>query len=206
LYLTEIFVTAAAPGPLGEPTAYYYDAPPGSYERRENPRVEQGPQTIIVGAPGPDDPEYWTNLGIDAYIAGDLQRAEASFRSALELNADYHYAKYNLARVLISNESVNEAVALLDELIERDPDDSDAIATRGTAALFLEDYAAAAELFRQVLRVRSGDANNWYNFALTLEYLDRPRDAEVAYREALDLDPGLTAAAAGLARVRRRQV
>ncbi len=203
LYLTEIFVTAAEPGPLGDPLAYYFDAPPGSYERRDNPRVEQGRQTIVVGPPGPDDPEHWTSRGIDAYNRGDLQEAESSFRKALELKEDYHYAKYNLARVLISNESVDEAARLLDELIARDPDDIDAIATRGTAALFLEDYAEAAELFRRVLRVRPRDANNWYNFGLSLEYLDRPRDAEVAYREALDIDPKLTAAAVGLARVTR---
>ncbi len=204
LYLTEIFITADETTPLGSPVAFYFDADPGAYERRENPVVEQGAHTITVGAPGPDDPEHWTNLGIEAYQSGELIEAEQSFRKALELEPDYHYAAYNLARVLISVESVDEAAGLLDALIARDPDDLDAVATRGTAALFLQDYAHAAELFRRVLRVRPRDANNWYNLGLSLEYLDRAGDAEVAYREALDIEPTLTAAAAGLARVMRR--
>ncbi len=203
LYLTEIFVTAD-PGPLGEPVAFYFDAEPGAYEARQEPRVEEGPRTITIGAPGPDDPEYWTGRGIDAYREGRLAEAESAFRQALELSPEYEYAKYNLARVLISNESVGEAATLLDELIAQDPDDIDAIATRGTAAIFLDDFAGAAELFRRVLRVRPDDASSWYNFGLALEYQDLPRDAAVAYRAALDIDPNLTPAAVGLARVTRR--
>jgi uncharacterized protein YkwD len=203
LYLTEVFVTSTS-GPLGDPVAFYFDAAPGTYEARDNPRVEQGPRTITVGPPGPDDPEYWTDRGIGAYGEGRLDDAEEAFRKALELKPDYDYAKYNLARVLISNEAVEEAATLLDELIETDPDDIDAIATRGTAAIFLNDFSAAAEYFRRVLRERPRDANNWYNFGLALEYQDRPRDAAVAYREALDINPNLTAAAVGLARVTRQ--
>jgi len=204
LYLTEIFVTTTFDAPLGEPLAYYYDAAPGSYEGQDNPRVEDGGQTITISAPGPDDPEFWTSQGITAYTAGNLDEAETSFRKALELKSDYHYATYNLARVLIGAGSLEEAVVLLDALIERDPDDLDAIATRGTAALFLEQYEEAAEFFRRVLRVRSTDANTWYNFGLSLEFLDRPVDAETAYREALSIDPDLQAAQAGLGRVMRR--
>jgi len=204
LYLTEVFVTAPERGELGPPVAYYYDALPGSYEQRDNPRVEEGGQTITIGAPGPDDPEYWTDLGITAYRAGDLAGAERSFRKALELQPDYDYASYNLARVLISRGVPDRAVPLLDALIAADPGDLDAIATRGTAALFLEQYDDAAEYFRRVLRVRPQDANAWYNLGLSLEYMDRPVDAETAYREALSINPNLTAAQVGLARVRRR--
>lgn len=203
LYFTEVFVTAAG-GTLGEPLAYYYDAAPGSYEARENPRVENGGETIVIGPPGPDDPEHWTHVGIQAFVAGDLDEAETSFRKALELDPDYHYASYNLARVLIDAGALQEAVGLLDALIARDPDDLDAIATRGTAALFLQQYADAAELFRRVLRVRPDDADAWYNFGLSLELLDRRADAASAYREALSIDPGLRAAQAGLARLMRR--
>jgi uncharacterized protein YkwD len=204
LYLTELFVTSTQGDALGDPVAYYFDAPPGAYERREDPRVEQGRQTITIGPPGPDDPEYWTNRGINDYNAGDLDEAEAAFRKALEIDADHHHAQYNLARVLIANGSVREAADLLDGLIERDPGDLDAVATRGTASLFMENYEEAAGFFRRVLRGRARDAGAWYNLGLSLEFLDRLADAETAYREALDIDPELTAARIGLARVIRR--
>lgn len=203
LYLTEVFVTSTDGGPLGKPVAYYFNASPGTYERRDDPRVEQGAQSITIGSPRPDDPEYWTNRGINDYRAGDLDAAEAAFRKALELNDDYHYAEYNLARVLISSGSLRQAVDLLDGLIESDPGDLDAIATRGTASLFLENYAEAADFFRRVLRQRARDAGAWYNLGLSLEFLDRLADAETAYRQALDIDPELTAARIGLARVVR---
>jgi len=184
--------------------AYYFDASPGAYERRDDPRVEQGPETITIGPPGPNDPEHWTNRGIDDYNAGDLGGAETAFRKALELKADYHYAEYNLARVLIASGSTREAADILDGLIELDPGDLDAVATRGTAALFLENYDEAADFFRRVLRQRTRDAGAWYNLGLSLEFLDRLVDAETAYRQALDIDPELTAAHIGLARVARR--
>lgn len=205
LYLTEVFVTSADGGPLGEPVAYYFEAAPGSYERRDDPRVELGAHTITIGPPGPADPEYWTNRGINDYNAGDLGGAETAFRKALELKADYHYAEYNLARVLIASGSLREATDLLDGLIELDPGDLDAIATRGTASLLLESYEEAADLFRRVLRQRAQDAGAWYNLGLSLEFLDRLADAETAYRRALDIDSELTAARIGLARVIRRQ-
>lgn len=204
LYLTEVFVTSVDGGPLPEPQTFYFDADPGAYEQRPDPRVEEGGQTIVIAPPGPDDPEYWTDQGINAYLAGRLEDAEADFRKALAIAADYHYARYNLARVLIGRGRPAEAAALLDALIARDDGDLDAVATRGTAALLLQQYQEAAELFRRVLRERPRDADAWYNLGLSLEYLDRPRDAEVAYREALGLNPGLLAAQAGLGRVRRR--
>jgi uncharacterized protein YkwD/Flp pilus assembly protein TadD len=204
LYLTEVFVTSADGGPLGDPVAFYFDAAPDAYQQRDNPRAEEAAQTITVGPPGPEDPEYWTNHGIDEYQRGDLAAAEAAFRKALELKRDYHYASYNLARVLIAAGEPADAAQILDALIARDPDDLDAVATRGTAALFLEAYDDAAELFRRVLRVRPRDASAWYNLGLSLEFLDRPTDAEWAYREALSIDPGLTPAQVGLARVIRR--
>lgn len=204
LYITEIFVTSADGGPLPAPAVYYFNAEPGAYERRDNPRVEQGAQTITIGPPGPDDPEHWTDRGITAYRDGRVQEAEAAFRKALEIQPDYHYASYNLARVLIGSERPAEGAALLDSLIALDGADVDAIATRGSAALLMQQYEDAAGYFRRVLEARPRDATAWYNLGLALEYQDRPRDAEVAYRSALDIEPGLRAAQAGLGRVLRR--
>ena len=204
LYLTEIFVTAPAGGTLGQPVAFYFDARPGSYEQRDDPRVELGGQTITVGPPGPDDPEHWTGIGINAYQSGDLAAAEEAFRTALGLDPEYFFAQYNLARVLVDSGSAADAVVLLDELLERDAGDLAAVVTRGNAALLLEDFAAAEGYFRRVLGERPGDAASWYDLGLALEYQDRRSEAEDAYRQALQIDPGLRPAQVGLGRVMRR--
>ena len=70
--------------------------------------------------------------------------------------------------------------------------------------MLLAEYIAAERFFRTVLAQRVDDAVNWYNLALALEYQDRPREAEAAYRQALHIDVTLRPAQVGLARVMRR--
>lgn len=204
LYLTEIFVTAPRDGILGAAVAFYFEADPRSYEARDNPRAELSAQVITVGRPGPDDPEHWTVKGIDAYQSGDLETARKAFETALDLDPGYRFAKYNLARALLDSELPTDAVVLLDELLEHDPTDLSVMATRGNAALLLADFEIAEDYFRRVLTRRLDDSASWYGLGLALEYQDRKSGAESAYRQALHIDPRLTPAKIGLARVIRR--
>tara|TARA_B100001179_G_scaffold229214_1_gene214548 strand:+ start:204 stop:1259 length:1056 start_codon:yes stop_codon:yes gene_type:complete len=203
LYLTEIFVAAPKGRDLGEPIAFYFDASPGSYEQGDGPLIEVGAQVITVGRPGPDDPEHWTVKGIDAYQSGDLQAAEKFFQTSLHLDPGYRFAKYNLARVLLETGVPGDAASLLDELLKDDPSDLVAMATRGNAAILLEDFKAAESIFRDVLVHRLNDAASWYDLGLALEYQDRLAEAEFAYRQALHVDPTLAPAQIGLGRVTR---
>ena len=203
LYLTEIFVAASKVGPLGEPVAFYFDASPGSYEQGDEPLVELGAHVITVGPPGPDDPEHWTVRGIEAYQSGDLKAAVKFFQKSLSLDPGYRYAKYNLSRVLLEAGLPDDAITLLDELLQDDPTDLDAMVTRGTAAILLEDFKAAEGIFRAVLVQRLDDATSWYDLGLALEYQDQLSEAESAYRQALHIDPTLVPAQIGLVRITR---
>jgi tetratricopeptide (TPR) repeat protein len=203
LYLTEIFVAAPKGRDLGDPVAFYFDASPGSYEQGDGPLIEVGTQVITVGRPGPDDPEHWTVKGIDAYQSGDLQAAKTFFQISLSLNSDYRFAKYNLSRVLLETGLPGDAAILLDELLNDDPSDLAAKATRGNAAILLENFKGAENIFRAVLVDRLDDAASWYGLGLALEYQDRIAEAESAYRQALHIDPTLAPAQIGLARVTR---
>ncbi len=202
LYLTEVFVQAGAVR-MGQASARYFDAEPASYERMEEPRVLLGRQTITVGAPGPEGPEYWTLEGIHAFSAGDLETAEANFRRALELQPEYAFALYDLSRILIRRQKSEEAATLLDDYLTRYPDDLDAWQVRGTAALLVQDYRMAETAYRTVLRERPLESSAWYNLGLALEYQERPSEAGAAYSQALHIDPVLQAARAGLARLQR---
>jgi len=205
IYLTEVFATAPGDrGSLGKPVAFYFDAAPDAYEPRPDPRVSASPETYTIGPPGPEHAEHWTNVGIEGFQSGDLEAAEAGFRKALELQPDYDYARYNLAKTLNGAGRPAEAVALLDELLAANPGDLDARATRGSAALLLQDYRAAEADFQLVLQGRRRDAAAWYNLGMALEYQERSADAETAYRQAIHLDPELHAARAGLQRLRKR--
>ena len=204
LYMTEVFVGVAPGDELDEPVAYYFNAAPGSYESREDPRAELGTEIITIEAPGPDNPQYWTSLGIEAFNDSDLETAARHFRRALELYPEYDYARYNLARTLLYQGGYEEATTLLDGLLASNPDDLDARATLGNLALLQQSYAAAEAAFRRVIKARDNDAAAWYNLGLALEYQDRPREAELAYQRAVRIEPGMLAAQAALGRVRRR--
>lgn len=206
LYQVEVFAEARDARALDSPVTFYFEASPDAYERREAPRSATGDEKLTIGAPGPEDPEYWTNRGIDAVEEGDLEAARARFRRALELQDDYQHARYNLARVLLRLERPGDAATELDILLEAQGDDLDARFARGTAALLLADYARAESEFRRVLEERDRDAGAWYNLGLALEYQGHPDAAAGAYLTALDLDPTMLEARRALRRLGRDAV
>jgi len=203
LYQVEVFAEARGPRSLEPPGVYYFEASPDAYDSREAPRSELHDETLIIGARGPEDPEYWTNRGIDAFLEGELEMARDRFLRALELKDDYHYARYNLARVLLRMERPEAAARQLDVLLDAWPDDIDARYARGTAALLTADYGRAEKEFRRVLENRREDAGAWYNLGLALEYQDLPDEAARAYLTALDLEPTMMAARRALDRLGR---
>ncbi len=203
LFVTELFVRATDPEAIGRIDVLYTEAPDGTLPQDEARHGEVIAETVSIPPPGANDPEFWTQRGIDAFVAGRFDEAVAHFEHALAIDPDYPYARFDLGRALLSSDRASEALATLDRYLALHPDDIDALASSGSAALLGQQYARAEQSFRRVLRVRTRDAGTWYNLGLALEYQDRPREAENAYAQALHLDAKLVVAAAGLARVQR---
>lgn len=202
LFLAELFVRVADPSQLE--LQVLYPRVPREQLPQEQARTGQVlSETVTVPRPTAEDPEYWTQRGIDAYNEGRAGAAVADFRRALEIAPDYRFARFDLGRALIAAGRPDEAIQELDRLLDTHPDDLDAWSARGAACLLLGRWPAAEEAFRRVLTGRVTDAGAWYNLGLSLEFQDLPQDAENAYAQALHLDPTLSAAAIGLQRVRR---
>lgn len=202
LFLTEVFVRVSAPGQLA--LAALYPRVPQEELPQEQARTGQVlSETVVIPPPAPDDPEYWTQRGIDAYVERRYGDAVSDFQRALELDPDYRFARFDLGRALIAADRPRDAIAELDRFLTTHPEDLDAWAARGSACLLVGDWPAAERAFRKVLSGRVTDAGSWYNLGLSLEFQDLPQDAENAYAQALHLDPTLSAAAIGLQRVRR---
>lgn len=202
LYQTEVFMAVAGSEPLRLATLYT-TVPADQLPRDEATSGEVASETITVGAAGEDDPEFWTNRGIDAFNQARYAAAIESFEHALRLQPDYRYASFNLGRALLAAGRAAEARDLLESLLADDPGDVDALASLASAQLLGGDYAGAEKSLRAVLGVRLRDANAWYNLGLALEYQRRASDAERAYAQAVHLDPTLQAAIIALQRVRR---
>jgi uncharacterized protein (TIGR02466 family) len=71
----------------------------------------------------PKKPEYLFNLGICLMEVGELKRAEAAFRTALEYRSDYAKAAFGLARSLeAQNDLVGAEKVLISMLVDRSTD------------------------------------------------------------------------------------
>jgi len=94
-----------------------------------------------------------------------------------------------------------EAVALLEQVLEDDPDNADALYLSAVIAYFNRFVPQAIELFEQALEVRPdfADAHLMLGNVLTAE--KRFDEAIIHWRRALVLKPGNAAAHANIARI-----
>jgi tetratricopeptide (TPR) repeat protein len=72
----------------------------------------------------PEYPPSHYRLGLYRLGNGDLERAEAAFRTATELDSVYPGGWIGLARVHLQRDEDEAAIAILEQLAEREPDDT----------------------------------------------------------------------------------
>jgi Flp pilus assembly protein TadD len=129
------------------------------------------------------------NLGNLYESQGDADTAERYYRTALEIDDLFFPAKMNLAILLSQQGKNDDAEHLLREVLEAYPEEYD---TAYSLALLLVGLnrvgegvsflAGAAEGMPKRSRVQ-------YNYGLLLAQLSRDDEAEVALRNAMDLEP-----------------
>lgn len=151
---------------------------------------------------GPNTQDYitMTHLG-QAYLqeareTGDAalyQRAEESFRKALEFNPKYEPAKALIGSVLIGQHAFADALTFAQAALATNPDEYQALAVAGDANLELGNYPAAEEAYRHLLQKYPGGAI--YSRMARLVWLQgRPDEAidwmKKAADETLALDIG----------------
>lgn len=111
-------------------------------------------------------------------------------------------AEVTLAVTLLKNGRHAEAGLLLRRVLAEAPDHADALQYLGVVARFDGEVDTAHALLTRALALRPGDARTHGNFGNLLVQMDRPAEAEAAFRQALRLDPALTTAYAALAHLK----
>jgi tetratricopeptide (TPR) repeat protein len=151
----------------------------------------------------PHDPRVFSNLATAYESAGDLVKAEASYRKALESdfgNSDNHK---NLIVFLIRHDRVGEAQPVL-ATADKQFADSDLFGSTINDLVFMEEYKAAEKLAAsEPARMKTSvDAN----LAMGRLYSTAKRNAEAlrAFNTAAQLDKTLTYPYVGLASVYRQ--
>jgi tetratricopeptide (TPR) repeat protein len=93
---------------------------------------------------------------------------------------------YHRAVDLFSSSGVDEAGEILNGIINKNENDSDALKTLGIIKLNQKDYKSAAFLFEKVIELDPHPVS-FYNLGLAYQYLNEAEKAIVCYDKALDL-------------------
>jgi tetratricopeptide (TPR) repeat protein len=136
-----------------------------------------------------DFPFAGHNLG-NLYMAlGEPGRAEAYYRSAIEIDGLFYPAKVNLATLYNSMGRNAEAETLLREVLDSDPERHDVSYSLGLLLAEMNRHTEAVEFLQQASDGMPNRARVHYNLGLTRQYLGQTREAEAALRKAVDVEP-----------------
>jgi len=138
----------------------------------------------------PDFTAAHVKLG-DAYSAkGEMESSETSYRKAVALTPDDPRPLVGLARVLLFSGRGEEGESVLHEALELSKGAPDVVNLIGTVLLEVGGLDAALELFAAIARDEPDEPRGHTGMGLALQMLGRPDEAEIAYRKALDIEPG----------------
>jgi len=127
-------------------------------------------------------------VGLDAFLRGDLQRAESAYRTVLGEYPDELEANYMLGETLfhlgpIHGQSMQRARAPFERVLTIDPDDIFSLHHLAVLALKRGEYAAADSLLQRVLAM---DPERW--FAVCVRAMRALASADPDLRTAVQSD------------------
>jgi tetratricopeptide (TPR) repeat protein len=137
----------------------------------------------------PDDAGAALILGTIAQRCGAPKEAENLFRRSALLAPSYFEARILLAKLFNETGRFEEALVVLDEILERDRKH---LATLTLKAGLLVQYRRLDEaitVYRRLIRAHPGDVLGWLNYAYILKTAGHVGDAISAYRQVLQIDP-----------------
>ena len=108
-----------------------------------------------------------------------------------------------LARRLSFLGRADEALARVEELVERAPDNADALYQRGAVRMGRRDLEAAERDFRQALELASGHVAAMSDLAVLLGVQGRGREARALLRRVVERQPDNVQAARNLAHLEK---
>jgi Flp pilus assembly protein TadD len=111
------------------------------------------------------DPKDWksyTNLGLDAYRAGQFKGAASAWEMALKLEPDNVPVLRNLGAVYHALDRDDDAVAALQHALEIKPD-SDVYGNLGTILFYQGKYDTSVPAFEKAVELGANKYDSWGN-------------------------------------------
>jgi tetratricopeptide (TPR) repeat protein len=188
-------VDAAAPASLPESVAARAAAAaPVSYEDAESAyrAGNYGDAAELFAAyveSKPDNPWGRYMLGLSAWKAGDLARAEQAFDEALTLDPTHLKSMLNSTRVLIERGKPEQALERIDGAVELAPQSGEAFRVRGRVLADLGRNEEAIEAYQRAAALDEQDGWAMNNLGLLYIQLGRYSEALPPLARATELRP-----------------
>ena len=101
----------------------------------------------------PSDFQAWTELGTTYLLLNDLEKAEKSYKRAVEVHASYLLALVNLGRVRLMAKNFDGAIETLTRAVEVKPDSAEANFYLGAAYLQIKKGSKAVGYLNEALHL-----------------------------------------------------
>ncbi len=150
---------------------------------------------------GCNDHRVFSNYGTILKDLGNLAKAEASFRKAIELKPDLAEAHSNLGNILRDLGKLQEAELLYRKAIELKPDYPNAHYNLGNVLRDLGNLQEAELLYRKAVELNPDLAKAHLNLGNVLSDLGKSQDAVLSHRKAIEIKPDIAEAYSNLGNI-----
>lgn len=135
------------------------------------------------------DPIALHSAGVEAFRAGDFERATDLISQAIAANGDMPDLYYNLAIVLRAQGKLLDAAASYQRAILLKPDYADAHNNLGNVWKALGERETARACFERALHCKPDNADTHYNLGILCSDLGDREEAARYFQRCLDEDP-----------------
>ena len=166
---------------------------------RQGRKIEAKRIATAVLAEEPDDLVALTIAAEAAMKERQFDDADRKLGLVLERAPGFVGASMLQAASLKSRARVREAIAVLENILNRDRRNGAALALLAEARAEIGEIEATVEAYRRLIDVDPSLARTWIMYAQYLRILGRSDESKEAFRRALSMDPAQGAAWWGLA-------
>jgi tetratricopeptide (TPR) repeat protein len=141
-----------------------------------------------------DDPAAYRMLG-DYYLSrGENAKALAEFGALSAVHQKDLTVRKTYIQLLILNKRINEAIQLNDALLDKTPQDAEALILKGQIQLQQKKVDESIQSLQQALKYAPGNAMGHYQLGAAFQQKGSIHQAQSEWREAVRLRPNLSEA------------
>ena len=141
------------------------------------------------GVPEREVAEVYFNLGNAHFELGQFDDAVTAYVRAINLDSSLVSASYNLARVYVESNRIEDGLEILEDLLLQDEENSIVLATIGWAYYLDERYEDALRIYQRILERIDDDENALYNAGVLSLHLEKPDAALQYYLSLYEIKP-----------------